>query len=138
MESEQYLRWGIPSTIGSAIYQAITDVYKYFGLLLVKYALRHIQLQPSTAIMRGSRICLHKGMMALKGLLNSIVHSNSNKAVFVHNWPLTRCTYILTYPDGLGNRFGVYVYIPNEEIIKLSIQTLTTWFTLMQITPVFY
>lgn len=51
--------------------------------------------------------------MALKGLLNSIVHSNSNKAVLVHSWPLTRGIYIytLTYPGGPGDRFGVYIYI---------------------------
>lgn len=51
--------------------------------------------------------------MALKGLLNSIVHSNSNKAALVHSWPLTR-VYIylyLTYPGGPGDRFGVYIYI---------------------------
>lgn len=50
--------------------------------------------------------------MALKGLLNSIVHSNSNKAVLVHSWPLTRYIYLyLTYPGGPGDRFGVYINV---------------------------
>lgn len=51
--------------------------------------------------------------MALKGLLNSIVHSNSNKAALVHSWPLTR-VYIsipYTYPGGPGDRFGVYINV---------------------------
>lgn len=34
LESEQYLRWGILTDICLTIYNIITDIYKYFRLLL--------------------------------------------------------------------------------------------------------
>lgn len=86
--------------------------------MLVKYALRHIHLQPCTDIMSGSCVCLHKGRMALKGLLNSIVHSNSNKAALVHSWPLTRVYISIPYLSWWtrGQIWCIYIYTPGKRL----------------------
>lgn len=85
---------------------------------MVKYALRHIHLQPCTGIMSGSCVCLHKGRMALKGLLNSIVHSNSNKAVLVHSWPLTRVYISIPYLSWWtrGQIWCIYKCTPGKRL----------------------
>lgn len=56
--------------------------------------------------------------MALKGLLNSIVHSNSNKAVLVHSWPLTRVYIFIPYLSWWtrGQIWCIYKCTPGKRL----------------------
>lgn len=122
LESEQYLRWGIHIDICLILYKIITNISinildccwlnMHYGTFISSHA--------QTLWVAHVLICLHKGRMALKGLLNSIVHSNSNKAALVHSWPLTRVYISIPYLSWWtrGQIWCIYIYIHTRQEIS--------------------